>query len=131
MIARHFDVVGIALLPAEADAPLIIDANAMLVSAISRQSFQPIGRWNPQIVQALSDIELHQLAPRKAVQFGRKVAQELALKEPLGVPVAEGLYHESIITQDAMVGKWRFRPTRQKEMLQFVQREIPLIGIAQ
>ena len=130
MIVRHFDVVGIALLPAEADAPLVIDANAMLASAIARQSFQPIGRWNPQIVQALSDIELYQLAPRKAVQFGGKVAQELALKEPLGVLVAEGLDHEPIITQDAMVGKLRFRPTRQKEMLQSVRRKIPLIGRA-
>ena len=130
MIVRHFDVVGVALLPTEADAPLVIDANAMLASAIARQSFQPIGRWNPQIVQALSDIELYQLAPRKAVQFGGKVAQELALKEPLGVLVAEGLDHEPIITQDAMVSKLRFRSTRQKEMLQSVRRKISLIGRA-
>jgi len=102
----------------------------MLASAITRQSFQPIGRWNPQIVQALSDIELYQLAPRKAVQIGRKVAQELALKEPLSVLVAEGLDHEPIITQDAMVSKLRFRPTRQKEMIQSLRRKIPLIGRA-
>lgn len=103
MIVSHFDVVGVACLPTEADAPLVIDANAMLASAIARQSFQPIGRWNPQIVQALSDIELYQLAPRKAVQFGGKVAQELALKEPLGVLIlgvliVEGLDHNPIIT---------------------------------
>jgi len=98
MLVRHFDVVGVVLLPTEADAPLVIDANAMLASAIARQSFQPIGRRNPQIVQALSDIELYQLAPRKAVQFGGKVGQELTLKKPLGVLVVEGLDHYPIIT---------------------------------
>jgi len=127
MIVRHLDIVGVAFLPTEADAPLVIDANTMLAKAIARQSFQPIGRWNPQIIQALSDIELYQLAPRKAVQFGGKVAQELALKQPLGVLVTEGLDHEPIITQDAMVGKPRSRPTRQKEMLQPERRKILLI----
>lgn len=41
--------------------------------------------------------------------FRRKVAQELALKEPLGVLVVEGLDHDPIITQDAMVDKFRLR----------------------
>jgi hypothetical protein len=77
----------------------------VLTGTIARQSFQPIGRRNPQIIQAFSSIELDQLAPREAVQVGGKVAQELALKESLGVLVAEGLDHAPIITQDAMVGK--------------------------
>ena len=102
----------------------------MLAKAMTRQSFQPIGRWNPQIIQALNGIELYQLTPRKAVQFGGEVAQGLALKKPLGVPVAGGLDHEPIVTQDAMVGKPRFRPTRQKEMLQPVRCKISLIGRA-
>ena len=130
MIVRHFDIMGVAFLPAEADAPLVIDVNAMLAKAIAGQSSQPISGRNPQIIQALSDIELYQLAPRQAVQFEGKVAQELALKEPRGVLVAKGPDHEAIITQDAMVGKPRFRPTRQKEMLQPVRRKILLIGSA-
>ena len=80
----------------------------MLTDTIARQLFQPIGGRNPQIVQALSGIELDQLAPREAVQIGGKVTQELALKEPLGVLIVEGLDHGLIITQDAMVGKLRF-----------------------
>jgi hypothetical protein len=108
VIVRHFNIVGVAILPAEADAPLIVDTNAVLTDAIARQSFQPIGGRNPQIVQALSSVELDQFAPRDTVQVGRKVAQELALKEPLSVLIIEGLDHGLIIAQDAMVGKLRF-----------------------
>ena len=63
MVIRHLDVVGIAILPAKAYAPLVIDANAVLSSPIPRQAFQPITRWNAQVVQAFSSINLHQLAP--------------------------------------------------------------------
>ena len=37
------------------------------------------------------------------------MAQELTLKEPLGILVVEGLDHEPIITQDAMVDKLRLQ----------------------
>ena len=37
------------------------------------------------------------------------MAQELALKEPLSILVVEGLDHDPIITQDAMVDKLRLR----------------------
>jgi hypothetical protein len=63
MIVRDFDFVGVALVPTETDAPLIVDADAVLSSTIAGKSFQPIRRWYAQIVQPFSDIELNQFAP--------------------------------------------------------------------
>jgi len=42
MIINNFYIKGIAVFEAEAQAPLVIYANALLALAISTQSFQPV-----------------------------------------------------------------------------------------
>jgi len=42
MIVRYLDVVGVAVAPAEADSPLIVDPDAVLTGAIATQLLQPI-----------------------------------------------------------------------------------------
>lgn len=109
MIVRYLDIVCISFKPAEADTPLVVDADAMLTSAIANEAFQPICRRDAQIVQAFRDIELNQLTPSQAMQFRRETTYELALKDPLSVLVTEGSDHERIITQDVMVDKLQRR----------------------
>lgn len=47
MVVDYFNFVGIAVFPDEADAPLLIDTDAMLSFAISRESFEVItGRYS-------------------------------------------------------------------------------------
>ena len=67
MIVRYFDIVGVTLLPPEADAPLVVDADAMLASTVTREPFQPVSRRDTQIVQPFGDIKLNQLAPGQAM----------------------------------------------------------------
>jgi hypothetical protein len=44
VVVDDFNVVGVAVNPAETDAPLIVDADAVLAFALALQGFQPIGR---------------------------------------------------------------------------------------
>ncbi len=46
MIIDDFNIVGMTCLPSEADAPLLIDPDAILSSSIAGQLFQTVARWN-------------------------------------------------------------------------------------
>jgi hypothetical protein len=51
VVIGDFDVVGIAIFPAEADAPLLVDSDTELAEPVAFESFQPIGGRNFQILQ--------------------------------------------------------------------------------
>ena len=51
VVIDDFDVVGIAVFPAEADAPLLIDPDAELSVAASFECFQAVGGRNFQTLQ--------------------------------------------------------------------------------
>ena len=52
MAIGDLDVEGIFALPSEADAPLIVDANAELPLAVALECLQPIARWHTKVVQS-------------------------------------------------------------------------------
>ena len=72
MIIHNFHVVDIAIAPSKTDAPLVVDANAVLPFSIAFQRFQAIAWRRPQIAKFGGDIQLpqlslgHALAPPKA-----------------------------------------------------------------
>jgi len=45
MVVRDFNLLCITFTPDEADAPLIVDADAMLAFTVSAQRFQVIPGW--------------------------------------------------------------------------------------
>ncbi len=53
MVVHNFDPSCIALVPFEANPPLVIDANAILPLPITLQSFETIAGRHAQIVQNL------------------------------------------------------------------------------
>ena len=57
MVVRNFNIRRISVAPAEADAPLVIDANAPLSGPIFLQEFQPIAWRNPQTLDAGRDLQ--------------------------------------------------------------------------
>jgi hypothetical protein len=119
MVVRHFDIMSIAFIPAETDAPLVVDTDAVLAAAIARKRLQPICWRDAEIIQTFSDIKLNQLAPRDPVQLRRKMAQELALKQPLSASVPKRLNHEmnnNAWRYDCQIGAGHGqRPTRAAE----------------
>jgi hypothetical protein len=48
--------------PAEADAPLVVDADAHLAGTMPLKDLQPISGWISQILQGRRGIQLAQLA---------------------------------------------------------------------
>lgn len=51
MIVRDLDVIRIPAPPVEANPPLIIDPDAVVPSAVSRESFQSVPRRNTQVLK--------------------------------------------------------------------------------
>jgi len=51
VVVHDLDIPGSLLAPFEANAPLIIDANAMLPTPTAVQGLEPVARWNAQILK--------------------------------------------------------------------------------
>jgi len=57
VVIDNLDVVGIPISPLKADAPAVIDPNAVLSGSLPGQLFQAIGRGNLQIIEDMHIIE--------------------------------------------------------------------------
>jgi hypothetical protein len=94
VVVRDFDFVGITILPRETDAVLIVDADAVLASAVAFQALQPVPGRDRQIRQVPSPIDLIQLSPRDVPQVrGAGRASFLAvdaIEYVLGSLISEG-----------------------------------------
>lgn len=62
VIINDFNVVGIAIMPAKTDAPLIIDADAVLSLSVTREYFQTIARRDSQFTNLRNLIQMIKLA---------------------------------------------------------------------
>jgi hypothetical protein len=62
MIIRHFHIVRVPASPSKANAPLIVDANAMLAFAIPLEFFESISGRDAQVPESLCRIEDQQLS---------------------------------------------------------------------
>lgn len=51
MVVHNLDVVGLAVMPPEADAPLVVNPNAVLPDAATLQSFEPVSPDGSQVVK--------------------------------------------------------------------------------
>lgn len=45
MIVHYFDLISMSILPLKTDAPLYIDANAVLFTSTAREFLEVIGWW--------------------------------------------------------------------------------------
>ena len=61
MIIHDFHFVGIPLAPDKTDAPLVVDADAVLSSSAAVKRFQVIAWWRPQIPKLRGNVQLSQL----------------------------------------------------------------------
>ena len=61
VIIDDLDVAGIAVLPSKADAPLVIDTNAVAAGTITLQPFRAIPGWHAEVRQSPRSMEQCQL----------------------------------------------------------------------
>jgi hypothetical protein len=93
VIVNDLDLVRIAILPTEADSPLVIDADAVLARAITAELLEAIPRRHPEILQLLGGINHDQLPEHHPDQFGGKAADTLTPEQSLGIRIGEALDH--------------------------------------
>ncbi len=93
---------GIAVPPPEADAPLIIDPDAMLASTVALELLQPVAGRHSQILQRLGGINSHQLPQHGALERRGIAPDALPVEEPLRVPIGEVLDHWGMITRSVI-----------------------------
>src|SRR3990172_4863148 len=92
VVVRNFDLAGIAVSPFKADAPLVVDPNAVLALAVPSQPFEPVPRKRRQDLQTVGCVEQVELA--KCGTLDRpKLPAGLPTEEPLGLRRAKGLDH--------------------------------------
>ncbi len=50
MVVHDLDLISMAAFPPKADAPLIIDADAMLTFALALERLESIGGWHAKVL---------------------------------------------------------------------------------
>ena len=88
MIIHDFDVMRLALYPAKADAPLVIDPDRVLPRAIATQSLQTIARRRAKVIQPSRIVEHQELAPNNALKR-HETPDRAILKEAFRVSVGK------------------------------------------
>jgi len=61
MVVDDLHIFSARFRPAETNAPLIVALDAVTAGAISLERFKAISGWNPQIIQALRNLQLPEL----------------------------------------------------------------------
>ncbi len=88
MIVCYFNVIGIAVFPAKADSPLIVDPDTILPFAIAFQGFEPVARRNPEVLKMPGLVKVQELTPCNS--FDRtKFGHVLVIEQRFGFGVAE------------------------------------------
>lgn len=63
MVVHNLDIVGVSVFPSKANAPLLIDPNAVKPFEVSRQGFKAVGRRDQQVLQTCGRID-HEEFPK-------------------------------------------------------------------
>src|SRR5258708_8432554 len=69
VVGDEFDVAGSGGAPGEADAPLVVDADAVLAGAAAGQLLQPVAWWHPEVVDALGGVDDNELVVGEPAEF--------------------------------------------------------------
>lgn len=104
MVVHYLDIMGITVLPTEADAPLVIDAYAVLPSPITRELLKTVTGRRAQVHERCGGIQHLQLPFRG---FAERLEGErtIALIQGFGMPVAEAFYRLGSIYRVAVIVK--------------------------
>jgi hypothetical protein len=94
MVIHDLDIAWPALRPDEANAPLVVDPDAMLASTIARR--------RGEVAQHLSVVQLSQLPLSNALEIRSDPSGEAAMKQGLGIPIGERVDHRGSYTRIAL-----------------------------
>jgi len=89
VVIHDLSVVRIAVTPREADAPLVVDSNAICARTVAFQQLQLVSRKHAKIFQLQCPMQVRKLPPRGPFD-GLKSPNPVVLKERRGVWALEG-----------------------------------------
>jgi hypothetical protein len=84
VVVNDLNFVRVSVSPYEADAPLIIDSNAVLAMAIAAQAFEPVSSRSGQIAELRGEMNLVELPPSDSLD-GPELPYRFPMKEPFSV----------------------------------------------
>ena len=93
MVVDDLDVEGIGGAPDETDAPLIVDADAVLARTIALERLEPIAGRDAKVSEGVGRIEDDEFPKRDALKAGGQTTREATLRERFRFGVAEGADH--------------------------------------
>ena len=98
MIVDDFYIMGIALAPDKADAPLIVDSDAILAAPAARELFQPIAWRNAEVRYCPSGIQNCEFAIGPMLHVSRQTTARLPGEDLFRPLTLERPDHGTIIT---------------------------------
>ena len=93
MVVSDLDLFGIVSGPDEADAPLVVDADAMLAGTITAQRLEPVAGRESQEGEFHRSVDELKFDERPLLDVGRKPARTSALPEFRRLVAGETLDH--------------------------------------
>lgn len=100
MIVRDLDADRVPVAPREANPPLVVDRNAPLALAVSRQRVQPVPWRDSQIREADGRVDDEELALGGALDIRREPPGDVPVPNSFGFLVLEGSDHSVILIYD-------------------------------
>jgi len=93
MIVYYLYVIRIAIVPAKADSPLLIDADAVLSFPIAGEFFQTIRRRDSQVFKRIGRLQNLKLHSCFALNVMSKPPGKPAIEHLFGFPRRKGTNH--------------------------------------
>ena len=94
VVVGHFDFVGIIVLPAEADSPLVINGNGVLADTVPFEGVQTVARWHLEIVDRSGQVNKFQSAHGSGKEIRWQMLRVPGCVKELGLLIGECLDHE-------------------------------------
>jgi hypothetical protein len=105
VVVGDLDIVRIAGVPPETDAPLVIDPNAVLARSVAHQLLQPVARRDPEVGEFHGGVQLPQLPQGDPLQGDRQTPYGLPVEQASRIPVTEASDHRGIVTRRVIMRK--------------------------
>jgi hypothetical protein len=93
VVVRDLDLVRVPVLPPKTDAPLIVDADAVLPPSVTAQFLQAIPWRTSQVRQGLSRVEDEEFTKRGSLEVEGPARHSLAFEDLLGRFAPKALEH--------------------------------------
>ena len=93
MVVADLDVVGVAVLEAETDSPLVVDGDGVLADSIALERMEPVTWRDPEELNLLSRVDRREFAQRTPRDVWGNSTRRAGHVEQLGLRVRKRLDH--------------------------------------